>query len=87
MTIQIAVKLPDELVSALDRLVADGTFENRSQAVRQGVEGLVTAQGRMNIDRRYREAFEAFPETEAELGDATRLAVESIHEEPWARWW
>lgn len=37
MTIQIAVRLPDELISQLDALVP-GTHESRSQAVRRAIE-------------------------------------------------
>lgn len=87
MTTQIAVKLPPELVRELDRLVARGEFNSRSQAVRSGLEELVSARRRQEIDRQYRLAFERRPETDAELADATRLAVESIDEEPWERWW
>src|SRR3546814_1659662 len=35
MTTQIAVKLPDGLVAAIDRLVDEGTFPRRSAAVRR----------------------------------------------------
>lgn len=75
---QIAVKLPDELVSALDGLVERGTFESRSQAVRTGLEAMVSADRRADIDRRYREAIAQLPETGEELAEATRLAVEAI---------
>ncbi len=87
MTTQIAVKLPPELVRELDRLVARGEFNSRSQAVRSGLEELVSARRRHEIDRQYGVAFERLPETDEELADATRLAVESINEEPWERWW
>jgi len=85
MTIQIAVTLPDELVRELDRLVDGGAFASRSQAVRSGLEALVA--GRAAVDRRYEEAMTRFPETDEEIAEATRLAVESIDEEPWERWW
>ncbi len=87
MTIQIAVKLPDELVHEIDRLVEGGAFTSRSQAVRSGLEAVVAARRRAEVDRRYDEAMSRFPETDEELAEATRLAVDSIHEEPWERWW
>lgn len=87
MTVQIAVKLSRELIEELDDLIARGTFESRSQAVRQGLEAVVAAQRRREIDQRYRAAFDEAPETEQEIAEATRLAVQSIRDEPWERWW
>lgn len=87
MTIQIAVKLPDKLASDLDRLVARGDFENRSQAVREGLETVLAAREHEQLRARYREALARHPETPHELADAHRLAVESIEDEPWERWW
>jgi Arc/MetJ-type ribon-helix-helix transcriptional regulator len=87
MTTQIAVKLPDELVDELDRLVKDGAFGSRSQAVRSGLETMVAARRRQELDQRYHDAFAQVPETREEIAEATRSAVESIHDEPWERWW
>lgn len=87
MTVQIAVKLPDELVGELDRLIDEGSFESRSQAVRSGLETMVAARRREELDRRFREAFTRVPETTEELAEARRLAVDAIHEEPWEPWW
>jgi hypothetical protein len=39
------------------------------------------------IDRMYAEGYAAHPETAEELADAERLAIDSIDEEPWERWW
>jgi Arc/MetJ-type ribon-helix-helix transcriptional regulator len=87
MTIQIAVKLPDTLANDLDRLVARGDFENRSQAVREGLETVLAARERERLRERYRAVLAQHPETPRELADARRLAVESIEDEPWERWW
>lgn len=87
MTVPIAVKLPDELVAALDRLVAEGVFDSRSSAVRHGVAAVVATSRRLAVDRLYAEGYAREPETEEELRRATRLAVESINDEPWDRWW
>ncbi len=87
MTTQIAVKLPDELVGELDRLVESGAFGSRSHAIRTGLETMVGARRRQELDERYRTAVERMPETEEELAHATSLAVEAIHDEPWERWW
>jgi Arc/MetJ-type ribon-helix-helix transcriptional regulator len=84
MPVQVAIRLPDDLVAEVDRLVHDGTFESRSQAIRSGLEAIVAGRRRQELERRYAEAP---PETDQELAEATRLAVESIHDEPWERWW
>ena len=87
MTIQIAVKVPDDLLGEVDRLVEQGAFESRSQAIRSGLETMVAGRRRDEIGRAYREAMTRLPETDEEMADATRLAIESINEEPWERWW
>jgi Arc/MetJ-type ribon-helix-helix transcriptional regulator len=84
---QIAVKLPDGLVKALDALVEAGRFESRSHAVRYGVEHLVRSDERRRIDEAFRSGFAEHPETPAELEDARRLAIDSIEDEPWEKWW
>lgn len=87
MTVQIAVKLPELLVERVDSLVADGTFASRSQLVRRGIELALVSAHRDKIDRAFEEGYKRHPETEQDLADARRLAVESIEEEPWERWW
>lgn len=87
MTTQIAVKLPDRLVDELDALVAHGAFASRSDAVRHGIEALVRADERRRIDLAYAEGFRRVPDRDDEMEDATRLAVESIRDEPWDKWW
>ncbi len=87
MTVQIAVKLPETLAGELDRLVARGDFANRSQAMREGLETIIAARDKEQLRERYREAFTRQPETAAELEESRRLAIESIEEEPWERWW
>ncbi len=87
MASQIAVKISPELLARLDELVARGEFRSRSAAVRLGLETVLAAQKRRAIDSAFRDAFNEKPETEEELRDAKRLAVEAINEEPWEKWW
>lgn len=87
MTIQIAVKLEDDAVAKLDRLVADGAFSSRSQAVRGAVDALVRAQERRRTDAAYAEGFRRYPETDEEMAEARRRAIASVEEEPWQPWW
>lgn len=87
MTVQIAVKLPDDLLNELDNLVRAGAFASRSQAVRAGVEAVISGQHRRLLAEKFREGFAKLPDTPQEIADSTRLAVDAIHEEPWERWW
>jgi Arc/MetJ-type ribon-helix-helix transcriptional regulator len=86
MTIQVAVKLPVELVARLDELVASGTFPSRSTGIRRALEVLLRAEERRRIDLAFAEGFRRVPDDDAG-GETTRLAVEAIDEEPWERWW
>lgn len=87
MTKQIAVKLPDELLGAVDELVGRGAFDSRSHAIRSGLQAVIANRRRQDLNRQYREAFARHPETAEELAEAERLSVRSIEEEPWDRWW
>ena len=84
---QIAVKLPDDLVRELDQLVDQGLFPSRSAAVRQGVEAVVVARRRETVERAYAEGYAQSPESDQELAEARRLAVQAIQAEPWDKWW
>jgi Arc/MetJ-type ribon-helix-helix transcriptional regulator len=87
MSTQIAVKLPDAVLADLDRLVERGAFESRSDAVRHAVDALMRGEARRRIDDAFAEGFRRMPDREDELADATRLALDAIHDEPWERWW
>lgn len=87
MGTQIAVKLPDDLVAALDGLVGRGAFTNRSLAVRHAIERLVRGDEHQRVDEAFVAGFTRHPEDEDELADARRLAIEAIEDEPWETWW
>lgn len=87
MTTQIVVELPDKIVTKIDALVTQGTFPSRSAAVRRGLEAIVAAHESRAIDRAYEEGFRRVPETDAEIRQAARLAIEAIEDEPWEKWW
>ena len=87
MTVQIAVKLPDELLEAVDRLVASNRFASRSEVVRAGLQRIVADDAAQTIDRAFSEGFTRHPDSDEDMRRATRLAVESIEDEPWEKWW
>lgn len=87
MTKQIAVKLPDELLETVDRLVDEGLFVSRSAAVRAGLTAITHDRIDETIRHAFARGFRNTPETDQEMRDSERLAIESINEEPWEPWW
>lgn len=87
MTTQIAVKLPDELLAAIDRLVADNRFASRSEIVRAGIQHVVAENAERSIDEAFERGVAAFPDSDDDERRATSLALASIDEEPWEKWW
>jgi Arc/MetJ-type ribon-helix-helix transcriptional regulator len=63
----IAVRLPDETLSGLDRLVAEGWYVTRSEGIKDALEKLLEAAERQRIDRALIEGYERMPETAEEL--------------------
>jgi len=84
---QIAVKIPDEMLDAVDDLVAAGRFSSRSGAVRAGLSIVVRRAERGVVDQAFTNGFRRHPDTPEELADARRLGVDAIEDEPWERWW
>lgn len=87
MTTQLAVKIPDDLSSAIDDLVARGVYPTRSQAVRAALEALVQRSRSARIDAAFAAGFSKQPETPGEIAEAMRLGIEAIEDEPWEPWW
>ncbi len=82
MTIQIAVRLPSELVAGIDRLVEGGRFENRTDAVRAAVERLLADSHEAELDQAIAAGYSTHPDASVEpwVEAAARALVE---EEPW----
>jgi Arc/MetJ-type ribon-helix-helix transcriptional regulator len=82
MTIQIAVRLPDELIADLDRMVGGGRFANRTDAVRHALERLLDDAREADLDAAIVAGYQRVPDEEPEpwVEAATRAMVE---EEPW----
>jgi Arc/MetJ-type ribon-helix-helix transcriptional regulator len=83
MTVQIAVRLPPELVEGIDRLVERGRFANRTDAVRVALERLVVGAREAELDAAIVAAYRAAPD-DHELdawADASLRAM--VEEEPW----
>lgn len=83
MSMQIAVRLPDPLVSELEHLVSEGQYPNKAEAVRVAIRDLIDKEHRLDIARRIVEGYTATPQTDEEVEIATWAATRSIKEEPW----
>jgi len=82
-TEQIAIRLPEELLSELDALVASGAFESRAAAVRAGVQAITALEHRRQIDRAIVAGYQRTPPTAVENNAATASLRDAIAEEPW----
>lgn len=83
MPVQIAIRIPDELATALDELVATGEFESRAEVVRSALGGFLDAERRRRIGESIADGYRRVPQTDEEIRVATEAAIRSLHEEPW----
>ncbi|MGH9045242.1 MAG: hypothetical protein ACRDVP_10510 [Acidimicrobiales bacterium] len=82
-TEQIAVRLPEELLSDLDALVASGVYESRAAAVRAGVQAITALEHRRRIDQAIVAGYQRTPPNAVEDDAAVRSLRDAIAEEPW----
>jgi Arc/MetJ-type ribon-helix-helix transcriptional regulator len=62
MTVQVPVRLTEEDVAALDAMVAEGRFANRSDALRAGLARVLHEERERAIDRAYRRGYGKHPQ-------------------------
>lgn len=80
---QLVTRLGDDLAAQVDRLVAEGFVESRSEAVRRGLEMLVDRHRRDRVAAAIVAGYEAHPQTEEEIAWADAATRHMIAEEPW----
>lgn len=80
---QIAVRLPEDLLAEVDRLIGEGVVESRAQAVRTGLLSLVESERRARTDRLIVEGYSRIPPGPAETAAAEAGLRAAIAEEPW----
>lgn len=81
MSQQIAVRIPDEELSELDRAVAAGRFKSRAAAVRRGIELALKEHRNREIAEEYRRAYANNPQEEW-IGEASvALMAEVLRDE------
>jgi Arc/MetJ-type ribon-helix-helix transcriptional regulator len=82
-TEQIAVRLPGDLLAALDELVARGVYESRAAAARAGIETVLELDRRRLTDQAIIDGYQRVAPTQAELEAALSSLRDAILEEPW----
>jgi len=68
MTLQIPVRIDETTVAEVDRLVAEGRFASRSDALRTALDRLIADEREQAIEDAYRRAHERTPQAETEEG-------------------
>jgi Arc/MetJ-type ribon-helix-helix transcriptional regulator len=78
MTIQVPVRLTEKDVAALDAVVASGRFTSRSDALRAGLERVLSDEREREIDAAYRRGYGETPQEEwvGEIGLAGLAAFD-----------
>lgn len=82
-TEQIAVRLPEELLAALDDLVARGVYDSRAAAARAGIEAVLELDRRRLTDQAIVDGYRRVAPTEAERQAAISSLRDAIIGEPW----
>lgn len=81
MTQQIAIRIPDDQLRALDDAVKEGSFESRADGVRQALTRLLSELREEKIAREYREAYARYPDDPV-VGEAgAKLLAEAVRRE------
>ena len=79
--------MSDEQLLALDWVVIHLKLDSRAEGIRTAVERITKELKRAEIDRQYIEFYSTYEETEEEMEESMRMAIASIEEEPWEKWW
>ena len=81
MTQQIAVRISDDQLRALDTAVEVGTFVSRADGVRQALSRLLNEIREQEIAREYREAYARHPDDPAVGKAGAKLLAEDCRRE------
>lgn len=80
---QLVARIDDDLLDAVDALVAEGHVGSRSEAVRVALRELVEGRRRQRTAEDIIAGYTARPQTDAEVGWADVATLAMIAEEPW----
>jgi Arc/MetJ-type ribon-helix-helix transcriptional regulator len=82
MTIAMTLRLPEKDAAALDKLVAEGRYPDRSTAVRTAVMGLLRAERERALALAYERGYGAQPDDEGWAEDAAAVFDALVAERP-----
>lgn len=80
---QLVARIPNEVLSEIDRLVDAGAFESRSDAVREALVQLIDRHRRAGIGRQIVEGYMRVPQSDEELLWTDEDTKAMIEDEPW----
>lgn len=81
--VQLVASIDDELVAHIDDMIAQGEVQSRSDAVRRGLQALVSRHQRQQIANTIIEGYQNQPQTSEEVGWADEDTIAMISEESW----
>lgn len=80
---QLVTRIDDDLAERLDRLVAEGVVESRSDAVRQGLHALIEQIRRRRTADEIIAGYTRLPQTDQEVGWSDAATARMVADEPW----
>ena len=80
---QLVTRIDGELAAQIDRLVAEGVVESRSDAVRQGLHALIDQTRRRRTAEAIIAGYTERPQGDHEIAWADEATVRMIADEPW----
>jgi Arc/MetJ-type ribon-helix-helix transcriptional regulator len=80
---QLVTRVPDQLIAAVDQLIDEGVFSNRSDAVRAGLGALVEQRRRAAIGESIVDGYTRVPQADDDIGFSEEASAAMIAEEPW----
>ena len=80
---QLVARIDNDLAENIDRLIAEGVVESRSDAVRKGLQALIEQTRRRRTADAIIAGYTNHPQTEDEVAWADRATVQMISDEPW----
>ena len=80
---QLVTRIDEDLARSIDRLVAEGVVESRSDAVRRGLRALIDQTRRRRTAEAIIAGYTHHPQTDDEVAWADEATARMIADEPW----
>lgn len=80
---QLVTRIDTDLAESIDRLIAEGVVESRSDAVRKGLRALIEETRRRRTADAIIAGYTRHPQTDDEVPWADEATVRMIADEPW----